>query len=192
MRGRTDDPSPLFHVFNVEDRIRPDHPLRDIKRRVDRLLAGMSAAFEKAYSTTGRPSGPERAAAVRADRHRPAVPLVPRPTAGRRRVRPGHLPPQRKRLDTHGLTAAFFASVVGEAVTARLCSDHFTIDGTLIESWAALKSFQPADGGGTGPADGNGFQPRNPDVDFRGQRRTIDTHRSRTDPEAWLYRKGLG
>jgi transposase len=58
MRGQTDDQLPLFHVFNVEERIRPDHPLRDIKRRVDRILASMSARFEAAYSRTGRPSVP--------------------------------------------------------------------------------------------------------------------------------------
>ena len=56
MRGHAADQLPLFHVFSVEDRIRPDHPLRDIKRRVDRLLTGMSAAFAEAYSETGRPS----------------------------------------------------------------------------------------------------------------------------------------
>ena len=58
MRGHSDDQLPLFHLFSVEDRIRPDHPLRDIKRRVDRLLAAMSPQFAKAYSTTGRPSVP--------------------------------------------------------------------------------------------------------------------------------------
>jgi transposase len=58
MRGHADEQLPLFHLFNVEDRIRPDHPLRDIKRRTDRILAGMSPHFAKAYSTTGRPSVP--------------------------------------------------------------------------------------------------------------------------------------
>ena len=58
MRGQADDQTPLFHVYSVEDRIRPDHPLRDIKRRVDRILAGMSPQFAKAYSSTGRPSVP--------------------------------------------------------------------------------------------------------------------------------------
>jgi len=58
MRGHADDQLPLFHVFRVEDRIRADHPLRDIKRRVDRILDGMSAAFDAAYSCTGRPSVP--------------------------------------------------------------------------------------------------------------------------------------
>jgi transposase len=58
MRGQSDDQLPLFHVFNVEERIRPDHPLRDIKRRADRLLNAMSAQFDAAYSRTGRPSVP--------------------------------------------------------------------------------------------------------------------------------------
>src|SRR5262245_27393130 len=58
MRGRTDPQLPLFHVFNVEERIRPDHPLRDIKRRVDRILAALSSQFADAYSRTGRPSVP--------------------------------------------------------------------------------------------------------------------------------------
>jgi hypothetical protein len=75
-------------------------------------------------------------------------------------------------------------------MTAGLCSEHFTVDGTLIESWAALKSFHPIEPGEAGPADGNGFQPRNPDVDFRGQERTNATHRSRTDPEARLHARG--
>ena len=58
MRGSIDEQAPLYHVFSVEDRIRPDHPLRDIKLRVDRILDGMSASFAKAYSVTGRPSVP--------------------------------------------------------------------------------------------------------------------------------------
>jgi transposase len=97
----------------------------------------------------------------------------------------------RDRLEEHRLTQAFFDAVVGRAVTSGLCSEHFSVDGTLIESFAAAKSFRPKDE----PAergDANGFQPRNPEVDFRGQRRTNDTHASRTDPEARLYRKGVG
>jgi transposase len=209
MRGRADDQSPLFHVFNAEDRIRPDHPLRDVKRRVDRLLAGRSAAFDQAYSTTGRPGvPPERLLkalllmalySARSERQlceRIDTDLLSRrfldPQPGDDAFDPTSLTHNRERLDTHELTAAFIAAVVGEAVAAGRCSDHFTVDGTLIESWAALKISQPADGGGAGPADGNGFQPRNPDVDSRGQTRANDTHRSRTDPEARLYRKGPG
>jgi transposase len=196
-------------VFSVEDRIRPDHPLRGIKRRVDRLLAGMSVAFEKAYSATGRPSvPPERLLkalllmalySVRSERQvceRIETDLLFRWFLD---MQPGDdafdsttFTHNRQRLDTHGLTKAFFAAVVGEAVAAGLCSDHFTVDGTLIQSWAALKSFQPVGSIEAGPPDANGFQPRNPDVDFHGQTRTNETHRSRTDPEARLYRKGLG
>jgi hypothetical protein len=105
----------------------------------------------------------------------------------------------RPRLEAHGLTAAFFRAVLSEALAAGLCSEHFSVDGTLIESYASLKSVRPiaeVEGPGgpspAGPPDGNGFKPRNPDVDFRGERRTNDTHRSTTDPEARLYRKSFG
>jgi hypothetical protein len=102
----------------------------------------------------------------------------------------------RRRLDEHGLTAAFFQAVLAEALAAGLCSEHFSVDGTLIESYASLKSVrpigEPKDPDRPPPADGNGFKPRNPDVDFRGQKRTNATHRSQTDPEARLYRKGAG
>ena len=110
----------------------------------------------------------------------------------------------RKRLDDGELTRAFFDAVVAEALTAGLCSEHFSVDGTLIESFASAKSFRPIPATPTespaddseppaapSAADGNGFKPSNPAVDFRGQKRTNATHRSRTDPEAKLYRKGL-
>lgn len=217
MRGRTDDQSPLFHVFSVEDRIRPDHPLRDVKRRVDRLRAGMSAAFEKAYSRTGRPSVPperllkalllmalysarsERQLCERIDTDllfRWFLDLQPGDDA----FDPTTFTHNRERLETHGLSRAFFAAVVGEAVTAGLCSEHVTVDGALLQSFAAARSFQPipADGDAAAGASGkpsgggNGFRPRNAEVDFRGQKRTNETRRSRTDPEARRYRKGLG
>jgi transposase len=208
MRGRADDQLPLFHVFSVEDRIRPDHPLRDVKRRVDRILAGLSQRFAQAYSRTGRPSvPPERLLkalllmalySVRSERQlcervdtdllfRWFLDLQPSDDA----FDPTTFTHNRVRLDEHDLTASFFAAVVSEAVTAGLCSEHFSVDGTLIESFASAKSFRPV-AEDDGPADGNGFQPRNPAVDFHGQARTNETHRSRTDPEARLYRKGPG
>jgi transposase len=108
----------------------------------------------------------------------------------------------RKRLDNHGLTRTFFDAVLAEALTAGLCSEHFSVDGTLIESHASAKSFQPKlpetspkdppDGGTPSPGDANGFKPRNAEVDFHGQTRTNATHRSTTDPEARLYKKGMG
>jgi len=208
MRGRADDQLPLFHVFSVEDRIRSDHPLRDIKRRVDRLLSGMSPLFARAYSQTGRPSvPPERLLkalllmalySVRSERQlceridtdllfRWFLDLQPSDDA----FDPTTFTHNRERLGEHGLTKSFFAAVVGEAITAGLCSEHFSVDGTLIESFAAAKSFQPVTAS-DGLTDESGFQPRNAEVDFHGQKRTNETHRSRTDPEARLYRKGPG
>ena len=224
MRGRTDEQPALFHTFDVEDRIRADHPLRDVKRRADRILASLSAEFAKCYSRTGRPSvPPERLLkaqlllalySIRSERQlceridtdllfRWFLDLQPSEEAFDHAV----FSHNRKRLDDGGLTRAFFDAVVAEAFAAGLCSEHFSVDGTLIESFASAKSFQPipeeepsdkgpsAGDGGSSPApppDGNGFKPSNPEVDFHGEKRTNATHRSRTDPEAKLYRKGMG
>ena len=248
MRGQSDDQLPLFHLFSVEDRIRPDHPLRDIKRRVDRILAGMSPQFAKAYSTVGRPSvPPERLLkalllmalyTVRSERQlceridtdllfRWFLDLHPSDDAFDATT----FTHNRPRLDEHDLTRTFFDAVVGEALAADLCSEHFSVDGTMIESFASAKSFQPipipspvdpspSDSGSSPdvetvppavegpsspcesgsspedksppPRDGNGFKPRNAEVDFHGEKRTNATHRSRTDPEAKLHRKGKG
>lgn len=217
MRGRRDPQSSLFYAIDVESRIRPDHPLRPIKVAVDRLLAGLSDRFDAAYSDTGRPGvPPERLIkalllmalySVRSERQlreRIDTDLLFRWFLDMSPEEPAFdataFTHNRPRLDAHGLTAAFFQAVVLEALAAGLCSEHFSVDGTLIESFASLKSVRPiaesAESGG-GPAagaggDGNAFKPRNPDVDFRGQKRTNATHRSRTDPEAKLYRKGAG
>ena len=109
----------------------------------------------------------------------------------------------RRRLDDLDPTAGFFAAVVREAMAAGLCRDHSSADGTLVESFASAKSFRPVPPGSPAPgappatppvppAAGSGFEPRNPEVDFHGQRRTNATHAGRTDPEAKLDRKGLG
>lgn len=218
MRGRADDQPPLFHSFNVEDRIRADHPLRDVKRRADRLLAGMSRMFTGAYSRIGRPSvPPERLLkalllralySIRSERQlceqidvnlmfRWFLDLQPSEDAFDATT----FTHNRQRLDDHGLTRAFFDAVVAEALTAGLCSEHFSVDGTLIESHASAKSFQPKpsdspkdppDGGTPTAGDAKGFKPRNAEVDFHGQKRTNQTHASTTDPEARLYKKGMG
>ncbi len=84
----------------------------------------------------------------------------------------------------------FFAAVLNHARESGLLSDeHFTVDGTLVEAWASHKSFQPKDDGGAPPVDGAG---KNPDVDFRGRKRSNDTHASRTAPDARLYKKSAG
>ena len=225
MRGRIDGQAPLFHTFSVEDRIRPDHPLRDVKRRADRILDALSPKFTAAYAATGRPSvPPERLLkaqllialySIRSERQlceridtdllfRWFLDLQPGDDA----FDPAVFSHNRKRLSDGELTQAFFDAVVAEALTAGLCSDHFSVDGTLIESFASAKSFQPipatptgnppggkgpsAGDGGPSAADGSGFKPSNPEVDFRGEKRANGTHRSRTDPEAKLYRKGRG
>ena len=228
MRGRIDEQPALFHSFDVEDRIRADHPLRDVKRRTDRILASLSGEFAKCYSRIGRPSVPperllkaqlllalytirsERQLCERIDTDllfRWFLDLQPSEEAFDHAV----FSHNRKRLDDGGLTRAFFDAVVAEAITAGLCSEHFSVDGTLIESFASAKSFQPIpatppedppsdkgpSAGDSGPSaapppDGNGFKPSNPEVDFHGQKRTNETHQSRTDPESKLYRKGTG
>jgi transposase len=220
MRGRPDEQQPLFHFFHVEDRIRHDHPLRDIKRRVDRLLDSLSSQFTAAYSRTGRPSvPPERLLkalllmalySVRSERQlceRIDTDLLFRwfldMNPGEEAFDATTFTHNRRRLDEHALTASFFDAVLAEALTRGLCSEHFSVDGTLIESFASAKSFQPIapandDGADDDPppegrrGDANGFKPRNAEVDFHGQKRTNQTHRSRTDPEAKLYRKGVG
>jgi transposase len=209
MRGDTDSQLPLFHVFEVEDRIRPDHPLRDLKRRTDRILATLNPQFEAAYSHTGRPSvPPERLLkalllqclySIRSERqlceqidvnllYRWFLDLQPSEDA----FDATSFTKNRSRLDEHGLAKAFFDAVVAEALTQNLCSEHFSVDGTLIESLASAKSFQPKEAADDEPKDANGFKPRNAEVDFHGQKRTNETHQSQTDPEAKLYRKGRG
>ena len=229
MRGDFDDQLPLFHVFEVEDRIPADHPLRDIKRRADRILESLNAKFAAAYSVTGRPSvPPERLLkalllmalySVRSERQlcekidlnllsRWFLDMQPSEDA----FDASTFSKNRQRLETHGLTQAFFDAVVAEALAKHLCSEHFSVDGTLIESFASAKSFQPKQEQDDRPQDeqqqkkpstkkppkkelprdSNGFKSSNPDVDFHGQQRTNATHASQTDPEARLYRKGRG
>ena len=210
MRGQQESQPPMFFVIHVEDRIRANHPLRPIKKMIDEELARMDRLFDAAYSDTGRPGvPPERLLkamllqslySVRSESQLieridtdllfrwfldmdPAEPVFD-PTA---------FTHNRPRLETHGLIAAFFDGVVKRAIKGGLTSDeHFTVDGTLIESYASLKSFLPKEADDRDKNDGNGFAPRNAEVDFHGQQRRNDTHQSRTDPEARLYKKGDG
>ncbi len=206
----------------------------DIKRRADRILGSLNARFAAAYSVTGRPSvPPERLLkvmllmalySVRSERQlceqndlnllfRWFLDMQPSEDA----FDASTFSKNRQRLETHGLTQAFFEAVVAEALAKHHCSEHFSVDGTLIESFASAKSIQPKPEQDDRPqdeqpkkeqprnersvqkrstsqpqSDGNGFRPRNPDVDFHGQQRTNSTHASQTDPEARLYRKGRG
>jgi transposase len=179
-----------------------------VKRRVDALLTGMDAQFTAAYSRTGRPSVPperllkalllmtldsirsERQLCGRVDTNplfRWFLDLQPSDEA----FDPSTFTKNRDRSEGFRLARAFFDAVVGQAITHGLCSEPFSVDGTLIEGFAAAKSFRPRDKP-TGREDTTGFQPRNPGVGFRGEERSNDTHASRAGPEARLYRKGVG
>src|SRR5215210_2825698 len=160
MRGRRDPQPSLFYALDVEARIRSDHPLRPIKAAVDRILGGLSDRFDAAYSTTGRPGvPPERLVkalllmalySVRSERQlveridtdllfRWFLDMTPEEPAFDATA----FTHNRPRLDEHGLTAAFFEAVLRQALAAGLCSEHFRVDGTLIESYASLKSARP-------------------------------------------------
>ena len=210
MRGRENNQSQLFFTIDVESRIRCDHPLRAIKTRVDGILSTMDELFSSAYSKFGRPSVPperllkalllmalysvrsERQLAERIDTDllfRWFLDMDPEEAAFDATV----LSHNRPRMEEHGIISAFFDGVLRDAVAGGLCSDdHFTVDGTMIESMASMKSFRPRDESNDDSQDSNGFKPRNPDVDFKGEKRSNETHQSRTDPEAKLYRKGPG
>ncbi|MGH9601240.1 MAG: IS5 family transposase [Terriglobales bacterium] len=194
----------MFFVANTEERLDREHPLRAIKRRAGEVLKGMSRDFDAAYSEQGRPSIPPEALLQALLLQ--ALYSIP---SERRLVDAinGNLlyrwfcdldPDQavwdattftknRERFERHGLVQKFFERVVASALVEQVASnDHFTVDGTLIQSWASLKSFRPQDEPRDEPPTKGGS---NPSVDFRGQKRTNETHRSTTDPEARLARK---
>ncbi len=97
---------------------------------------------------------------------------------------------ERDRLLDGAIAAKFLAAVLAlPRVKGLISSDYFSVDGTLIEAWASMKSFKPKDGSGDEPPSARG---RNAEVDFKGEKRSNETHASTTDPEARLYRKGPG
>jgi transposase/IS5 family transposase len=210
MRGKRDSRPPMFFVIDVESRIRTDHPLRPLKRMIDEELTRMSPRFDAAYSDNGRPGvPPERLLkalllqaiySIRSETQlveRIDTDLLFRWFLEMDPAEPSFDPTafthNRPRLEKHGLVAAFFDGVVKRAMNAGLTSDeHFSVDGTLIESHASIKSFVSRDQGvDKGDSDG-GFKPRNAEVDFHGQKRSNATHLSLTDPEARLFKKGDG
>ena len=204
MRGDPKLQNPMFFVANTEERLAADHPLRTIKRRADEVLKQMGGDFDAAYSEQGRPSIPPEAllkalllqALYSIPSERRLVDAINWNLLYRWfcDLDPDALvwdattfTKNRERFERHGLVQKFFQRVVASALVESYASnDHFTVDGTLIQSWASLKSFRPKDEArDEPPAPGDG----NPSVDFRGTKRTNDTHRSTTDPEARLARK---
>lgn len=207
MRGEKESQSHMYHYFSVEQRVPTDHPLRSIKDRADNVLKEMSGLFAKMYSHTGRPSiPPERLLksmlltalySVRSDRlfcETLDYHILFRWFLDMNMDEPSFdastFSKNRDRLLEHDVARKFFDAVVDYARVEGLLSDeHFTVDGTLIEAWASLKSFRPKDEKEPPTTDDD---PGNPTVDFRGEKRSNKTHESRTDPDARLMRKGLG
>jgi transposase len=205
-RGDDRQQQAMFSYLSPEDRVPQDHPLRTIRAMVDEVLRDMSPTFDALYATVGRPSIPPehllRALllqvlyTVRSERllmEELHYNLLFRWFVGLNMDEPvwdhSTYSKNRERFLAGGVADAFFDRVLAQARHRDLLSDeHFTVDATLLEAAASLKSFPPKDEpGGTPPDD-----PGNPTVDFHGERRRNDTHQSTTDPEARLYRKGKG
>lgn len=205
MRG--DDPrnDTMFSYVTPEARVRPDHPLRPIRRMVDAALARLSTRFDRLYATTGRPSIPPEKLlralllqilySIRSERllmEELEYSILYRWFVGLSMDDPvwdaTTFTKNRERLLGGDVADAFFAEVLTAIRTEGLLSDeHFTVDGTLLEAWASHKSFKPKQGPPTPPDD-----PKNPTVNFHGQQRRNATHQSTTDPDARLYKKAVG
>jgi transposase len=208
MRGHDSKQSMMFSLVSPEKRVPADHPLRPIKAMADEVLASMSRTFSRMYSKVGRPSiPPERLLkaqvlialyTVRSDRmfcEQLDYNLLFRWFLDMDMDEPAFdhssFTKNRDRLLEHDVAAKFFAAVVEQARgRGLLSSEHFCVDGTLIEAWASLKSFRAKD---ENPEDRDPpDDPGNPTVNFHGQKRGNETHASTTDPDARLARKGNG
>ncbi|MCP4921688.1 MAG: IS5 family transposase [Proteobacteria bacterium] len=201
MRGQPPSQSSMLCLVSPEGRVRPDYPLREVKTLADAALATLSPLFDEMYAVGGRPSvPPERLLksmllmafySVRSERlfcEQLDYNLLFRWFLDMDMLEdsfdPSTFTKNRQRLMEHEVAAEFFGAVLGQARDEGLVSrEHFSVDGTLIEAWASMKSFRPK---GQDGADNNGWG------DFKGQRRSNDTHESKTDPEARLLRKGRG
>ncbi|MGH8530431.1 MAG: IS5 family transposase [Nevskiales bacterium] len=204
MRGRVNPQGAMFSYFSPESRVPASHPLRPIKAQAEAVLGSMSAEFDQLYAETGRPSiPPERLLkasllialySVRSDRvfcemldYNILFRWFLDMSLEQKGLDQSNFSRLRERLVAEDTAKRFFDAVVRAAREGNLLSDeHFTVDGTLIEAWASLKSFKPKDGPPSAGDSSGGM------VDFRGQRRTNDTHESTTDDEAKLMRKGKG
>jgi transposase len=208
MRGEQDSQVGLLTLTSPGKRVPATHPIREIKRLADEALRNLDSVFEEMYSSIGRPSiPPERLLkaqllialySVRSERQfceRLDYDLLFRFFLDMNLDDPSWdattFTKNRDRLVAHEVARQFFEAVVRQAKKAALISaEHFTVDGTLIEAWASLKTFRkkgekPED---RPPPDDRG----NPTVNFHGEKRSNETHESTTDPESKLARKGDG
>jgi len=205
MRGRDQRSGSLFSYVDIEARVPADHPLRQIQEIVNEALSALNKSFEALYAQEGRPSiPPERLLrasllqlfySIRSERQlmerldfdllfRWFVGLGVDDAVWDATV----FSKNRDRLLNREVAQQFLSALLALPRVRRLLSrEHFTVDGTLLKAWASMKSFRPKDGGGNPPAGG-----RNGERDFRGEKRSNESHASTTDPDARLYRKGNG
>jgi transposase len=206
MRGDKTEQAAVMLFITPDQKVPQDHPIRAIKAIVDRVLASLSPVFNRMYAKRGRPSVPPEHLlkaslliafySIRSERQfceRLEYDLLFKWFLDQDINTPAFdastFSKNRQRLLEHDVARQFFQAVIEEAKQRELLSEeHFTVDGTLLEAWASMKSVQPKEDEGGPPQ--RGF--KNPDVDFRGEKRSNETHASRTDPEALLMRKGPG
>jgi transposase len=207
VRGGDDRSGELFSYVDLEARVRRDHPLRAIRVIVNEALIALEKEFAALYSPIGRRSIPPEKLlramllqafySIRSERllmERLEYDLLFRWFVGigidDAAWDHSVFSKNRDRLLAGDIAAKFLAAVLAQPKVNKLLStDHFSVDGTLIEAWGSMKSVKPKDGSGEPPAPGGG---RNAEANFHGQKRSNDTHASTTDPEARLYRKGQG
>jgi transposase len=208
MRGTDERSGSLFSYVDLEARVPKDHPLRAIREIANGALSELSGDFAAMYAPLGRPSiAPEKLLrasllqafyTIRSERQlmeRLEFDLLFRWFVGLGIDDPvwdhSVFSKNRDRLLEGEIAAKFLAAVLTQPKVRQLLStEHFSVDGTLVEAWASMKSLKPknADGGKEPPAGGG----RNEEVDFRGEKRSNQSHVSTTDPDAMLYRKGSG
>ena len=208
MRGNYEGQATMLCIVSPDQRVPKEHPLRRIKIMADKELNNLSPVFEKMYSTTGRPSiPPERILksmllialySIRSERQfceQLDYNLLFRWFLDMDIIEDSFdhsvFTKNRERLMEHEVGSLFFDAVVNHAGNTGLMSDdHFTVDGTLIDAWASLKSFRPkGEDPSLCPTDGD---KSNPTIDFSGEKRKNETHSSTTDPESRLMRKSFG
>jgi transposase len=209
MRGSSKNQDQLFYSFSVEDRIPKKHPLRALKKYVDQILLNLDGDFAKLYSGTGRPSTPpefilralflQTLFTIRSEAqlieqleynflYRWFVGLSVEDKVWDETV----FSKNRQRLIDGTIADKFFSEVLLIAGREKLISkEHFSVDGTLIEAWASLKSFQKKEDEKKSKDDKDPDD-RNPNVDFKGEKRSNQTHESTTDPESKIYTKSPG
>lgn len=208
MRGHEKKQSSMLCLISPSDRVPKNHPLREMKRLTDDILKRLSRSLDRMYSERGRPSIPPETLlkasllmalyTIRSERQfceQLEYNLLFRWFLDMDMIEPSFdasvFSKNRERLLAHDIAGKFFRRVLDVAREENLMSsEHFTVDGTLIDAWASLKSFKAKDSDDSD--DSSPDDPSNPTVNFHGETRRNETHESTTDPEAKLMRKGSG